>query len=83
MATKANGFVAIHAEREAQRRRVREANALLPALWRWQAEVQQPHTCGCVLFAPVPGGWRCLRCMPPLDLPQALQTKIDATVEAQ
>lgn len=72
--------VLTHAERLDLIQRVREANALLPALWRWQAEVQQPHACGCVLFAPVRGGWRCLHCMPPLDLPPALQTKIDATV---
>lgn len=70
-----------HAERLDLSQRVRRAVALLPALWRYQAEVHQPHKCGCVLFAPVRGGWRCLRCMPPLDLPERLRQMIEQSMQ--
>ncbi len=62
--------------------RIRQALAILPRLADEQAEIQQPcRSCGCVLWLPVKGGYRCAACMPPISLPSGLLKKIDATTE--
>lgn len=43
------------------------------------AKATIPHHCGCPLFAQVSGGWRCLYCWPPLDLPPILAEEIART----
>lgn len=73
-------------ERKALRGRLRRAFALLPRLHaHCRAEVHGDacDVCGGVLFAQVAGGWRCLYCWPPLDLPRPLLREVEALVATQ
>lgn len=67
-------------ERAELRRRTAKA---LKLLWHFQGyavEVRQPHQCGCLLFDRVAGGVRCMRCMPPLDLPARLAQIVEESM---
>ena len=69
------------AERAVLQRRTAACIRLLAHLADYQAEVRQPcRLCGCVLFAAVPGGVRCLHCWPPLDLPERLRQIIEESM---
>lgn len=60
--------------------RAARARKIMGELSLYGAEIKGTHACGCVLWAPVKGGWRCLKCMPPLKMPDELRRKIIETM---
>ena len=68
-------FLEPHKVEELEIREMR-ARTLLGQLSYYKAVIRRPHACGCVLFAQVEGGYRCLRCTPPATMSMELRQQV-------
>ncbi len=64
------------------RARIKRAIPLLPCLACYSAVLHGPcDECGCVLWATVSGGYRCLKCMPPLEMSREHRTMLETATD--
>ncbi len=65
----------------AERARQRRSCELQDQLYQYKAVMHGPcEQCGCLIWARVAGGFRCLHCAPPLGFPERLRQLIAQTL---